>query len=400
MIAAVISEDAALRARLETVLKATVNVDSVLMIPEYPDASSIRSLEATEEQLVAFIDFRRSDRALALAGELNRSCPSVGSVALNVGSSQTDMIAIVRAGICEVLPHPFSDQDVGTAVLNVTGKLGDSSVSAAHGIVYAFLPAKPGAGASSLAVYSALACARLPNSHALLLDFDIRLGTSSFVLKLDSKNSIMDAFENASRMDETLWDQLTSAREKLDVLGSGPTEFGVRVPAESFQSILKWARSRYSSVMVDLGGTMEDFEIATLQRAGLIFLVCGPDLTSLHMARRRMEGLRSLKLQDRVCLVLNRVEKRSGLSVRDIESVLGMPIQITVPADESSIAEAVQSGSGINPKCPLGVQIELIARKMAGKAPNGPNLGAPRPKKQFIEYFSIPQSKGLDPWRL
>jgi pilus assembly protein CpaE len=400
MIAAVISEDAALRARLETVLKATVNVDSVLMIPEYPDASSIRSLEATEEQLVAFIDFRRSDRALALAGELNRSCPSVGSVALNVGSSQTDMIAIVRAGICEVLPHPFSDQDVGTAVLNVTGKLTDSNVSSAQGTVYAFLPAKPGAGASSLAVYSALACARLANCQPMLLDFDIRLGTSSFVLKLDSKNSIMDAFENAARMDETLWEQLISQREKLDILGSGPTEFGVRVPAESFRSILKWTRSRYTSVVVDLGGTMEDFEIATLQQAGTVFLVCGPDLTSLHMAGRRMEGLRSLQLQDRVCLVMNRVDKRTGLSRRDIESVLGMPIQITVPADESSISEAVQSGSGINPKCALGVQIELIARKMAGKAPNNANSAAPRPKKQFIEYFSIPQSKGLDPWRL
>jgi len=400
MIAAVVSEDAALRARLEIVLKATVNVDSVLMIPEYPDASSIRSMEGPEEQLVAFIDFRRSDRALALAVELNRSCPSVGSVALNVGSGQSDLIAIVRAGICEVLPQPFSDQDVGTAVLNVIAKLTDSHGSAAQGIVYAFLPAKPGAGASSLAVYASLACARLANCHPLLLDFDIRLGTSSFVLKLDSKNSIMDAFENASRMDETLWQQLISERDKLDVLGSAPTEFGVRVPAESFQSVLKWARSRYTSVVVDLAGTMEDFEIATLQQAGTVFLVCGPDLTSLHMARRRMEGLRSLQLHDRVCLVMNRVDKRTGLPRRDIESVLGMPVQITVPADESSIAEAVQGGTGVNPKCALGVQIELIARKMAGKVPNSPSSGAPRPKKQFIEYFSIPQSKGLDPWRL
>jgi pilus assembly protein CpaE len=400
MIAAVISEDAALRARLETVLKATVNIDSVLMIPEYPDASSIRSLEATEEQLVAFIDFRQSDRALALAGELNRSCPSVGSVALNVGSSQTDLIAIVRAGICEVLPQPFSDQDVGTAVLNVRVKLTDSNGSSAQGIVYAFLPAKPGAGASSLAVYSALACARLADTHPLLLDFDIRLGTSSFVLKLDSKNSIMDAFENASRMDETLWEQLISQRAKLDVLGSAPTEFGIRVPSESFRSILKWARSRYTSVVVDLAGTMEDFEIATLQQAGTIFLICSPDLTSLHMARRRMDGLRLLQLHDRVCLVMNRVDKRTGLSIRDIESVLGMPVQITVPADESSIAKAVQEGTGVNPKGAFGLQIEVIAHKIAGKAPNGQNSGSTRPRKQFIEFFSIPQSKGLDPWRL
>jgi hypothetical protein len=97
---------------------------------------------------------------------------------------------------------------------------------------------------------------------------------------------------------------------------------------------------------------------------------------------------------------MNRVDKRTGLSIRDIESVLGMPVQITVPADESSIAKAVQEGTGVNPKGAFGLQIEVIAHKIAGKAPNGQNSGSTRPRKQFIEFFSIPQSKGLDPWRL
>jgi hypothetical protein len=64
------------RTRLEAVLHATVNVDSILVIREYPDASSIRSLEDTDDKYVAFIDFgNHSDRALALAGEIHR-CPS------------------------------------------------------------------------------------------------------------------------------------------------------------------------------------------------------------------------------------------------------------------------------------------------------------------------------------
>lgn len=402
MIAAVVTEDAALRFRLAAVLESAVNVDSVLVIPEYPDASSIRSLENSGEKYVAFIDFGgHSERALALAIEINRSCPSVGAVALNVGSSQADLIAIVRAGVCEVLPNPFSDGDVATAVVNLTRKLaGTTEVSASNGVVYAFLPAKPGSGASTLAAYSALACARLANCHALLLDFDIRLGISSFVLKLDSKNCIIDALENAARMDETLWDQLVSEREKLDVLGSAPADFGVQVAADSFKSILKWARGRYTTVVVDLPGTMEDFEIETLQQAGTIFLVCGPDLTGLHMARRRVQRLHSLQLLDRVCVVMNRVDKRSGLSMGDIESVLGRPVQISVPSDERGIAEAVRDGSGVSAKGPLGVQIEAIARRMAGHAPAGSNSASARPKRQFVEFFSVPQEKGLDPWRL
>jgi hypothetical protein len=77
-----------------------------------------------------------------------------------------------------------------------------------------------------------------------------------------------------------------------------------------------------------------------------------------------------------------------------------MPVQITVPADEASIAKAVQEGTGVNPKSAFGQQIEVIAHKMAGKAPNGQSSGSARPRKQFIEFFSIPQAKGLDPSRL
>ena len=399
MIAAIITTDASLRAQLESSLEATGEIDSVLIIPEYPGASDIRSLEEAHEKHIAFIDFREdAGRAITLAGEINRFCPSVGAVALNVGTTQTDLIAVVRAGICEVLPQPFSNRDVATAVLNVRRKL-DITVgsTAVDGLVYAFLPAKPGSGASSLAVYSALACARQSERHPLLLDFDIRLGITSFVLKLDSNNSIMDALENASRMDQTLWDQLVCERDNLHVLRSAPAEFGAKVPLESFQAILKWARHEYAVVAVDLPGTMEDFEIATMQQADTVFLVCGPDLVGLHMARQTVQRLHSLNLLDRVSVLLNRVDKGTGLSIRDIEGILGLPVRVTVPSDERSIRDAVEEGTGVNPKSVFGAQIELIARKMAGNV-NG--LAPPRPKKRFVEFFSVPQSKGLDPWRL
>ena len=401
MIVAIISKNASLRSRIETALEGSVDVESVLIIPEYPDASKIRSLEDTAEKYVAFIDFGdNTERALALAAEISRSCRSVGAVAVNAGSAPNDLIAIVRAGIHEILPQSFSDLDIAIAILNVARKLSHfSGPSVSSGTVYAFLPAKPGAGASSLAVYSALACARNAEQRPILLDFDVHLGITSFVLKLDSSTSIMDAFENAGRMEATLWDQIISEREGLDVLGSAPAEFGSQVPLESFLSVLKWARREYTTVVVDLPGTMEDFEIATMQQAGTIFLVCGPDLVGIHMARRKIERLHSLQLIDRVCVVMNRVDKRTALSLRDLEGLLGLPIRISLPADENSINEAVHKGTCVSPKSALGKQIEAMALKMAGSGSKAKNAGAPRPKRKFVEFFSIPQAKALDPWR-
>jgi pilus assembly protein CpaE len=396
MIAAIISRNGSLRNRIQAALEGSTDIDSVVLIPDYPGASEIRSLETMGDGCVAFVDFSDDpERALAIATEISRFCPSISSVGVNVRVGQTDLVSVVRAGISEVLPTPFLIRDVETAALSAVRKLRNDH-SAAKGTVYAFLPAKPGAGSSCMAVYSALACSRRDDCRPLLLDFDIRLGVTSFVLKLDSVHSIIDAFENASRLDETLWNQLVSERENLDVLGSAPAELGKRWPMESFQLILNWARRKYAITIVDLPGGMEDFEIATLQQASAVFLVCGSDLAGLHMGRQKIQRLHSLQLLNRVSVVLNRRDKNSLLSVPAIEDILGLPVRVTVPADERSIAEAVQSGTGVNPKGPFGKQIEVIARGMAEGVSEGQ---APRPKRKFIEYFSIP-SKGCDPWRL
>jgi Flp pilus assembly CpaE family ATPase len=219
-----------------------------------------------------------------------------------------------------------------------------------------------------------------------LPDFDIRLGITSFVLKLDSSHSIADALENAAHMDQSLWTQLVSARDNLDILGSAPSEFGGQVPLESFQSILNWARRQYAAIVVDLPGNMEDYEIATMRQAGTIFLVCGPDLVSLHTARQTIQRLHALNLLDRVSVLLNRMDKRSGLSMRDIEGILGVPILITIPTDERTIREAVREGTGIGPKTALGKQIEAIAWKMPGNVQNAARPGLRIDSSRFFPW--------------
>src|ERR1035438_7013303 len=106
MIAAIISTDAGLRSRLEAALQGVAGVDSVLIIPAFPSTADIRSLEGRPEQYIAFLDCQQNmERAIALAGEINRSCPSINTIAVNVGSSQADLIAVVRAGVRDVLPQ-------------------------------------------------------------------------------------------------------------------------------------------------------------------------------------------------------------------------------------------------------------------------------------------------------
>ncbi len=68
--------------------------------------------------------------------------------------------------------------------------------------VYSFLPSKAGVGASTMAMNTAVAMSRVPDSSVLLSDFDLNSGMVRFMLKLDGAYCVTDATEHALDMDE------------------------------------------------------------------------------------------------------------------------------------------------------------------------------------------------------
>lgn len=87
--------------------------------------------------------------------------------------------------------------------------------------LYAFVPAKPGCGASTLAAQATALAARLAKEPTLLLDFDIRLGVTSFLLKGEGTHTIVDALLQAEHLDRDVWSSLVSQLDNRHLLGSG-----------------------------------------------------------------------------------------------------------------------------------------------------------------------------------
>jgi Flp pilus assembly CpaE family ATPase len=235
--------------------------------------------------------------------------PQVVTIAVNVGGSRDELVALMQVGVRDVLPEftPFGIlQSVNRAVAQLT------KADEMLGDLYAFVPAKPGCGATTVATHATAAVARKMQAPALLLDFDIRLGIMSFLLKIEGAHTIVDALEQAERMDPGLWANLVCQRGPLHVLGSGPIEYSQPLATLRFTALLDFAVRQYPLVSVDLPGTLENYECETLLRAKKIFLVCTPDVGALHVARRKSNWLRDLHVADNVVVVLNRVERRSA----------------------------------------------------------------------------------------
>jgi pilus assembly protein CpaE len=347
----------------------------------YEDAARLRGL-SPEHQCILIVDFADLPLAMPVARAVDGR-PQIVLIAVKGGGSREDLLQLMQAGVREVLPN-FTQREIRQAAARAASTLSTTGDTLAD--LYAFMPAKPGCGATTIATYATAMAAQQSAEPTLLLDFDIRLGVTSFLLKAEGAHTIVDALLQADRLDVDIWSSLVVQMKNLHLLGSGPMDFSRHVSTERFMELLDFALRRYSLVAVDLPGTMEDQECETLLRAKKIYLVCTPDIGALHVARRKANWLQDLRLTDKVSVVLNCMERRSTLSVDDIQRIIQLPVRHLLPASAAEISRAVQKGAVLDTGSGLGKQIARIAEEMASNRPATKKPGAVR---RFVEYFSI-----------
>ena len=70
-------------------------------------------------------------------------------------------------------------------------------------------------------------------------------------------------------------------------------------------------RRNYQAYVSICRAMLEKYSLEIMHEAKKIFLVCTPEIPSLHLAREKCLYLKHLDLQDRICILLNRAQKRS-----------------------------------------------------------------------------------------
>jgi pilus assembly protein CpaE len=347
----------------------------------YEDATRLLGVSA-EERCLLVLDFADAPRALPVARAVDGR-PQISSIAVKGGGTREEMLQLMQVGVRDVLAR-FTAGELRQAAVRASAKLACSEDFL--GDLFAFVPAKPGCGASTIATYATAIASQNTEEPALLLDFDVRLGVTSFLLKAEGIHTIADALLQTDQLDQDLWSSLVARIGNLHLLGSGPVDFSRQVPADRYAALLDFAVRRYPLVSVDLPGTMEDCETETLMRAKRIFLVCTSDIGALHVARRKASWLQDLRLTDKVTVVLNCMDRRSALSVADIERIIQLPVRHMLPANTGEIARAVQKGVVLDSSSGLGKHIARIASELTAGRPASQKPNAVR---RFVEYFSV-----------
>jgi pilus assembly protein CpaE len=387
----IICGDQDLALRLDRALGEVGRVGVVRTVDHYPDLVELTRLLRAAAPEILFV----STESMARAGELVRhvevNAPGIQVIAISRASDPEIILESMRAGIREFIALPFHYQQLEEALRRVQELLMKRPPAfQTSDLVYSFLPSKAGVGASTIALNVAVALSQIPETSVVLSDFDLNSGMMRFMLKLDNGYCIADAAEHALEMDEALWPQLVTSIGSMDVLHAGKLNPGFRIEATQIRHLIDFMRRNYKALCFDLSGNLEKYSLEIMHESKRIFLVCTPEIPALHLAREKYSYLKSLDLEDRVTVLLNRVSSRPVITPEQIEQILGLPLMMTFPNDYNGVHRALTAGHAIDPNTELGRRFTRLAQTLIDKRPTPPPASA---KKRFIEYFSIMPSR-------
>lgn len=385
----IIGPDAKQAQQLEKALSALANELTVgRILPNYPDEGELVRTLRTHAPEVVFISFEKSDFAVKVIERVTQEVEGVQFVAFHRDCDPATVREIMRAGVRELVAEPFELSALVESLRNVKTLVEQKPpLYTAKGRIYSFLPSKAGSGATTMALNLSAALSRLPNTKVLLSDLDLSSGILRFLLKIRNEHAIMEVLDHMQELDENLWQQLVTTVAKVDVLHSGPLNPNVRVEPQQIHDIAQFWLRNYDVVCVDLSGNLERYSLEILRDSQQVFLVCTPEVPSLHLTREKLAFLKTLDLDSRVAIVLNRVSKQSLLSPQQVQDVLGVPVMYSFVNDYQVVNAATRAGEFVEPKSKLGMQFAELAASLLNR-PRVENAS----KRKFLEFLSAPQT--------
>jgi pilus assembly protein CpaE len=137
----------------------------------------------------------------------------------------------------------------------------------------------------------------------------------------------------------------------------------------------------FSYVVVDTGAGLDEYTLAAIERSDDLVLVCVTDVPSVRGMRKALDAIDLLGMtRPRRHLVLNRSDDRVGLTASDVESTIGLPVEVEVPTSRA-IQISINQGEPIvqsDPRsAPARALAELAAHFVAEPAAAPPATRSP-----------------------
>jgi pilus assembly protein CpaE len=280
-------------------------------------------------------------------------------------------------GVREYLFKPLTVEMVARNFGPAAGGRSDNTAVLRGGRVINIVGARPGVGASTIAVNLGWYLGAMSDRRTLMLDPDLYTGTASLMLGQQPTPALRNALENPARLDELYIDRsVQSAAPRLDVLASeGAMDDTFAYADGSAGRLLDMVQRRYNFILVDMpiGNTPLLRELR--ERAHQTVIVLDPTLPSIRDALRLLPLTAGTRQVRTPLLVLNRARVPGGLSLAQVEEALQAPPDIVIADIGRRARDAELAGvPAVSQHGPVRDAIADIALRIGGVPMNEKRL--------------------------
>jgi pilus assembly protein CpaE len=280
------------------------------------------------------------DEALRLATVLDVQVPDL-TVLLVSEPDPTFILQAMRAGVRDIL-SPSADP----AQLRVLLERACQSFASRHrveqpkqtdnpkGTVIGVFSPKGGVGKTTIATNIAVGLGKIAPMSVVIVDLDLQFGDVASGLYLNPEHTVTDAVSPAASQDTLVLKAfLTVHPASIYALcaPASPVEADFITP-EQVTRLIEQLAEEFQYVVVDTAPGLPEIGLAAMEACTDVVWVSAMDIPSVRGLRSGMDILRQLEiLPEGQHVVLNMADSKCGLTVQDIESTIGAPVDVSVP---------------------------------------------------------------------
>ncbi|MCF3137755.1 AAA family ATPase [Paenarthrobacter sp. AR 02] len=314
---------------------------------------------------------------LRLANGLDAGYPEI--VVVLAAPSNTELtLAALRSGIRDVIDPggDLSQLSLALERASMTAKgrkhagSDDSHQAQSRGRVISVMSPKGGVGKTTVSTNLAVGLAKTAPMGAVIVDLDLQFGDVASGLGLEPNYTINDAVSGAASSDTMVLKAFLTPHPSGAYAMCAPlrpADADLIKPAQ-VATLINQLSLEFPYVILDTSPGLGDVVLAVLELATDGVWVCGMDIPSIRGLNHGLDVLRQLDLlPPSNTLVLNFADKRSGLTVKDVEATVGLPVGVVLP---QSRAVPFSTNAGIpmlqsGRRDPVGKGLKALVEKMA-----------------------------------
>jgi pilus assembly protein CpaE len=367
---------------LTTLRRVFASSAAAVIVGEFPDIGQALIEGPTRNPDLMIVEVPRhlatqgADAATRMIENVSQTLPSTAVLVTGPSLPADFVIKLIRAGAVEFLTRPVERVDILAALDKLARFHRGSAPARKLGRMTSVFSTKGGLGVTTMAANLAVSLASRASESVLLVDLDSRQSDIATFLNLRTTYSVLDAFENVGRMDESfLRGLLVRHGSGLWVLPGPQRMERIQFGAEPVRIGLEVMRSYFDHIVLDLRHDLDPGTVAALELSDTILYLTSLDVPAIRSAMAGLAAFRQLGVsQQRLKVVVMRDDTAEDMTTKQVRDALGLPIFWRVPNDYQAVMSSINTGNPVvlaSPRSKIARSVTQLSDWVGQQKPSG-----------------------------